>query len=1079
MTSIAWIPLLVEDRRAPTAADDRPGCGCLLVTRGTRRLSLPLRSVSFAATVAERIAEVTVEQVFENSYDELLEAVYIFPLPGGAAVSRFELHVGDKQLVGIVEERGEARRQYQQAIAEGRKAALLEQERDDVFTVKVGNLPPRSRAKVKMVYSERLPAFDDGETELRIPLVVAPRYIPGDPLERASTGDGVESDTTRVPDASRISPPRLAPGMGSDVALSIDVALLGESEIQDLGCTQHATKLGAGTGKLTVKLAKKDELLDRDFVLKWKSAATTEKPLLYVTRKGDHVYGCLSIVPPREVRAGAGARDVLFLLDRSGSMQGQKLDSAKRAVSALLSTLAPQDRFALCAFDTGSQWFAPSAAGGLERAPATVAELSGSIDASSSPSVRQTIENLAANGARRIVLDCSRVKYANSAGLGMLVKAADALRSRGGALALVRVPAKIKIVIEMLGLNAFFDICPDSDSALKVLSQRIGASQRPAPGFAPVDAASLTAGLAWLGRVGAGGGTELLPALEESLDAFEKLGGGDSGGRLPVVVLVTDGQVGNEGEILRRIESRAAGLRVFTLGIDTAVNAAFLRRLAQIGRGTATLCEPGPALEGALERIGREIGTPVLVDLAVEDQGLGIDQTTLTPARLPDVFAGRTASVFFRCASANGSVRIRARRASGGTFEQVVTAEALELASIPQLWGKSRVADLEDEYRVAYGGGTEGLERARGQILALALEHQLLTRFTSFLVVDRDEADRRLALSRRTIVQAVEQPKGWADQSKRERRATPPTGAFDALSIQPLFDADPLGAADPFAAAPPPPPMARRSAPAAAFEDADPFGAAPGADPFGGAPGADPFALDMDPPMGGGRAPVAKKGPAGGGMARGGRGGAPQTDALFGDDDAFDGAVGGGPPGSSAPPPRPAAGRVPPPAAFAGPSPMAPGGPPPAARPAPAPGGPPPMRVGGTPPLSRLGGSRGRDQGPSLEALVEALGKELARVLQELEQGRWVADQGAELLRLSRETLQALASQGFATRAARTIALLGTQVQALGEALTARKGEPTALVAPARAASEAFAAQARAELAPLLGKGGTFWESTI
>src|SRR4051812_42323001 len=284
------LPLL-DDRRAPTAKDDRCGCGCLIVTRETKRFTLPLRAVSFGARVAERVAEVTVEQTFENTYDELLEAVYIFPLSGGAAVSRFELHVNGKQLVGIVEERGEARRQYDQAIAQGKKAALLEQERDDVFTVKVGNLPPHSIATIKMVYSERLPAFDDGETELRIPLVVAPRYIPGQALERASLGDGTESDTTSVPDASRISPPRLAPGLRGDVKLGITVELIGSDAVDELGCTQHATKLGGSGGHTTVALARKDELLDRDFVLRWRTTAKQEKPILLVAKKDGECYG--------------------------------------------------------------------------------------------------------------------------------------------------------------------------------------------------------------------------------------------------------------------------------------------------------------------------------------------------------------------------------------------------------------------------------------------------------------------------------------------------------------------------------------------------------------------------------------------------------------------------------------------------------------------------------------------------------------------------------------------------------------------------------------------------------------------
>ncbi|MBI3724821.1 hypothetical protein HY251_12830, partial [bacterium] len=314
------LPLL-DDPRAPTAKDDRPGCGCMLVIRGDLRLPLPLRSVSFEAKVRERISEVTLEQTFENPHKELLEAVYIFPLPGSAAVSRFELHVGGKKLVGIVEERGEARRQYDVAVAQGKRAALLEQERDDVFTVKVGNLPPGEAATVKLVYGERLPAFDDGETELRIPLVVAPRYVPGLPLERPSTGDGTESDTTSVPDASRISPPRLAPGLRGDVALGIKIELQGEGEVQDLGCTQHATKLGAGSGTITVALARKDELLDRDFVLRWRTQSDAPRPVLLVSKKGATCYGLLSLVPPRNVERGQGARDVLFLLDRSGSME--------------------------------------------------------------------------------------------------------------------------------------------------------------------------------------------------------------------------------------------------------------------------------------------------------------------------------------------------------------------------------------------------------------------------------------------------------------------------------------------------------------------------------------------------------------------------------------------------------------------------------------------------------------------------------------------------------------------------------------------------------------------------------------
>jgi Ca-activated chloride channel family protein len=944
MTSIDALPLL-DDKRALAAGADRC-CGCMIVTREARRFSLPLRAVSFAARVAERVAEVTVEQTFENTYAELLEAVYIFPLSGSAAVSRFELHVNGKQLVGIVEERAEARRQYAQAIAQGKKAALLEQERDDVFTVKVGNLPPRSVATVKMVYSERLPAFDDGETELRIPLVVAPRYIPGQPLERESLGDGTESDTTGVPDASRISPPRLAPGLRGDVKLDIKVDLLGAEGVDELGCTQHAVKLAASAGTLSVALASKDELLDRDFVLRWRTAAKEEKPVLLVTKKGGECYGLLSLVPPRDVQEGQGARDVIFLLDRSGSMEGAKMDSARKAIERLLDTLQPHDRVAVCAFDDVLEWYQD--------------------------------------------------------------------------------------------------------------------------GFATADAMGQQKIKRWLRSIGPRNGTELDAALRGVLQLFESstnvlAPGGmkkikPAAPRMPVLVLVTDGQVGNESEILRRIENRLARVRVFTLGIDSAVNAAFLRRLAQLGRGTATLCSPGADLEDALARIGREIGTPVLLDVEVEDRGLGYDEASLTPERLPDLFAGRTASVFFKCRSLKGAVKIRALRAEGGVFEQVVNAEVVDLNALPQLWAKSRIADLEDRYRLAYGGAGGGLEASRHEILGLALEHQLLTRFTAFIVVDHSEVAERLA--KRKIVQAVEQPAEWlagkAEGAKKRKLDSDSHAAMPAFSVSPRA-IPPTSRPGSFGAPASPPP------PSSAEAFADPFAVddLEGAEPFARAP--------QDPP-------ARLGGALRGGSARGARykgdeasGSGPiDEDELLLDEsgeadaesaeeasgerlDDLDVLLGDGdetPPAAKRPaPPSPVSKATP-------------------RKEPPAPKQPGTGRMAPLPPPPR-----------PLEKVLDELGKELARVLLELEAGRW-ADTTA-LDKLREEALLGLALRGLEPRAKRTSALLSRTLVELVTALRKKGGKPADLAHPVRAASEALAAQCRSELAPLLGSGGSPWEATV
>src|SRR5207248_9828978 len=107
--------------------------------------------------------------------------------------------VGQRVVRGKIEERGEARKQYAEALQQGKRAALLEQERDDVFTVQVGNITPGDAIVVRLTYSERLPFFEDGRTELRLPLVVAPRYVGGEELPREQAGHGVVPDPTTGP----------------------------------------------------------------------------------------------------------------------------------------------------------------------------------------------------------------------------------------------------------------------------------------------------------------------------------------------------------------------------------------------------------------------------------------------------------------------------------------------------------------------------------------------------------------------------------------------------------------------------------------------------------------------------------------------------------------------------------------------------------------------------------------------------------------------------------------------------------------------------------------------------------------
>src|SRR4051812_35547744 len=253
---------------------------------------LPLEGVQLRARVVDRVAEVTVEQRFGNPFSDPIEAVYVFPLAGGCAVSRFEMQIGSRTLRAKVEARGEARRQYAEALQQGKRAALLEQERDDVFTVQVGNIAPGESIVARLTYSERLPFFEDGRTELRLPLVVAPRYVSGQELQREPAGHGVVPDTTTVPDASRITPPRLAPGFDPKVSLGIEVELFGG--FSELACSQHALSASSGPESARVSLAREREPLDRDFVLRWRLAGAEVKSQLFVHGE----FAMLSLLPP-------------------------------------------------------------------------------------------------------------------------------------------------------------------------------------------------------------------------------------------------------------------------------------------------------------------------------------------------------------------------------------------------------------------------------------------------------------------------------------------------------------------------------------------------------------------------------------------------------------------------------------------------------------------------------------------------------------------------------------------------------------------------------------------------------------
>ena len=335
---------------------------------------VPMLGTEVDIEVAGIVARTVVTQYFHNPTDLWLEGVYVFPLPEHAAVDTLEVRIGDRLIVGEIKERSEAKKIYEKAKAEGKKAALLEQERANIFTTSVAGIPPGSTVGVRIEYQREL-LFRDGFFSLRFPMVVAPRYIPGD-AQATSSGFGFAPDTDQVPDGSRITP---------GVALPSD-KILNPVKIKatiNAGMTitaqspSHLIGIDKNQDRVLITLADGVVPADRDFVLRWQPVIDKIPAMaLFKEHFAGEDYALLMMMPPQ---AEAGntqplAREVIFVLDRSGSMAGRSFSQAKAALILALKQLRPEDAFNLIAFSSDArQLFS-------ESMPATDANIDNALD---------------------------------------------------------------------------------------------------------------------------------------------------------------------------------------------------------------------------------------------------------------------------------------------------------------------------------------------------------------------------------------------------------------------------------------------------------------------------------------------------------------------------------------------------------------------------------------------------------------------------------------------------------------------------------------------------------------------------
>jgi Ca-activated chloride channel homolog len=601
-----------------------------------------LKHTEVKAKIAGNISRVEVVQNFENPFPESLEAVYVFPLPDEAAVDDMEIKIGSRIIKADIKRRDEALAIYQKARQQGRTAGLLEQERDNIFTQSLANIKPGEKIEVTIRYTESL-KFAGGDYEFVFPTVVGPRYIsqntipPNPPL--AMGGDSFNAD--------RINPPLLPPGTRSGRDLAVSVEIDAGVAIGDVRSTSHQITTQRSGNLVRVQLANSDTIPNKDLILRYRVSGenTRATVLSQADQRGGHF--ATYLIPALNYKTNEIVpKDVVFLMDTSGSQQGEPLAKSKELMRRFIQGLNPQDTFTI-------------------------------------------------------------IDFANTA--------------------------------QALSATPLANTAQNRQSAIN-----------------------------YIDRLQANGGTELLNGIQ----AVMKFPAAPTE-RLRSIVLITDGYIGNEKEVLALVQqSIKPGNRLYSFGVGSSVNRFLLNRLAQVGRGTSQVIRQDEPSAEAAEKFFREINSPVLTNIQISWEGMG-EKPEIYPIAPPDLFASQPLVLFGKKSDrTNGQLRIRGTQAGGKAYEQILPVnfaqsggrqrESTSAAAIvtdfgnpavAQLWGRSRIKDLMNQM---FGGETPSLVEA---VTNTALAYRLLSEYTAFVAVSEEvrvEPDG----SRRRVQVPVELPQG-------------------------------------------------------------------------------------------------------------------------------------------------------------------------------------------------------------------------------------------------------------------------------------------------------------------------------
>lgn len=370
----------------------------LIATDAAKRkaAAFPLQRTQVTAEILGFTSQVRVRQTFNNPFTVPLEAIYVFPLPQDAAVGEMTMRIGKRVIKAQIKTRAQARKTYERARSQGRKTALLEQERPNIFTQSVANIDPGAEILVELVYDVPL-RYHAGTYEFVYPMVVGPRYIPASP---------------KVADAAKITPPVTPPGSRAGHEVSVEVSIDAGLPIKKLISPTHKVNVTrpktTKTTAVRVALAKGHRIPNKDFVVRFTVAGNRPAMAVRAARGKHGGHFALMFEPPlRTSPAAATPKEVFFVIDTSGSMRGEPLTRVKQAMRYALRNLNPRDTFQIIRFgDSASSLSATpltNTSANVQRGLTFINGLSGGGGTQMIKGIRAALAQKSAPGRLRVV----------------------------------------------------------------------------------------------------------------------------------------------------------------------------------------------------------------------------------------------------------------------------------------------------------------------------------------------------------------------------------------------------------------------------------------------------------------------------------------------------------------------------------------------------------------------------------------------------------------------------------------------------------------------------------------------------